>query len=81
MPVASDPRDPARPSTRAGASLAARAASVSGTPAARACATSRSSVLVPPAIAPIAPSPPSCPPAGASRATPPDTITGSDPST
>jgi hypothetical protein len=78
MPGASEPRDPARPSTRAGASLAARAASASGTPVARACATSRSSVLVPPAIAPPSPS---RPPWEASRATPPDTITGSDPST
>ena len=71
MPGATEPRDPASPSTRAGASLAARAASASGTPAARAAATTRSRVEVPPAIEPVP---------EASRATPPDTVTGSGPS-
>lgn len=75
MPGASAPREADSPSTRAGVLLAARTASASGTPAARAVATTCSSVLVPPAIAP----PPAAPSSAVSRATPPETVTGSGP--
>ena len=57
MPGASAPREADSPSTRAGVPLAACVASASGTPAARAVATTRSRVLVPPAIAPSAAAP------------------------